>query len=140
MKAATKLATRAREGRSESHPADRHPQGRRRPRQPQRQAGHEEAGNRRGRGHATVATGAVVLPKLASKPKPVKRLKPGTLGYQKAQRQIALLRKKIKAGIATPADIGNGANLALQMGDSGTATLPRQPQRQDPPGARQKVA
>ena len=70
---------------------------------------------------ATVATGVVMLPKKERKPKPVKRLKPGTLGYAKAKRQIALLRKKIKAGTATPADIGNGANLAMQMGDDDTA-------------------
>ena len=89
---------------------------------------------------ATIATGAVVLPKLASKPKPVKRLKPGTLGYKKAQRQIALLRKKIKAGIATPADISTGANLALQMGDTGTATFLANLNDKTLQEARQKVA
>ena len=88
----------------------------------------------------TVATGAVVLPKLVSAPKPVKRLKPGTLGYKKAQRQIAMLRKKIKAGTATPAEIGYGANLALQMNDTGTATFLASLNDKNLQAARQQVA
>jgi len=89
---------------------------------------------------ATVATGAVVLPKLASAPKPVKKLRPGTLGYKKAQRQIAMLRKKIKAGTATPAEIGYGANLALQMNDTGTATFLASLNDKNLQTARQQVA
>ena len=88
----------------------------------------------------TVATGTVVLPRLAGKPKHVKRLKPGTLGYRKAQRQIAQLRQKIKAGTATQAEIGNGANLALQMGDRGTATFLANLNDKTLQEARQKVA
>jgi hypothetical protein len=89
---------------------------------------------------ATVATGVVMLPKKQHKPRPVRQLKPGTLGYVKAKRKIALLRKKIRAGTATPAEIGYGANLAMQMGDDDTARFLANLNDRTLQESRQKVA